>query len=267
MKSSSRNIFFNPEYYQLSFEGPIVTLKMQRQGDPYNMIDAEFGRSLRRTFTELDADPDSKVLILTGTDPVFTTGADIVKEFPRLDAHQARMMAADGHHTLIVLEDIGLFSIAAINGFCLAGGLELAMACSYRIASNRARIGQTEVQVGVIPGWGGSQRLPRLVGKSKALKMILTGEILTAEDACKLGIVDEVVPHKDLMTRALALATQVAKNNRELIRLAKRSVDLGTHVPLWYALGMETEYFQSAWNLPDRKDLLEKFLARRNPPQ
>jgi enoyl-CoA hydratase/carnithine racemase len=263
MSRGRSEIFYSPGYYHLSFDGNIVTLQLQRKGDAYNMIDVEFGRSLRRTFTELDADTDFKVLVLTGTDPVFTTGADIVKEFPRLSAHEARTMASDGHHTLVVLEDIALFSIAAINGFCLAGGLELAMACSYRIASSRARIGQTEVQVGVIPGWGGSQRLPRLIGRSKALKMILTGEVVTSEEALKLGIVDEVVPHKELMPRAYALAREIAKQSRELIRLAKRSVDIGYHVPLWYALALETEFFRNAWSLPERKELLDKFLSRR----
>lgn len=229
------------------------------------MINREFGRSLRRTFEELDASPEYKVLIITGTKSMFCSGADIVEVFPRLSAQEARSLSIDGHYTLTVLENIGLFTIAAVNGFCLAGGLELALSCSYRIASTRARIGQTEVQVGVVPGWGGSQRLPRLIGRSKALRMILTGEILNAQDALSIGLVDEVVPHNELMDHSMKLASRIARLEKDLIRLAKSAVDIGLNVPFWYSLHLESEIFKQAWELPSRAEALRKFLSSRRP--
>ncbi|MHA2620875.1 MAG: enoyl-CoA hydratase/isomerase family protein [bacterium JZ-2024 1] len=263
-------MFDAPEYFTIKVEGPVAILTMARKNDPYNMMNEEFGHSLRRSFEELDASPEIKALIITGSKSVFSSGADLVEVFPRMNADKARRLSMDGHLAYAILENIGLFTIAAINGFCLAGGLELALSCSYRIASTRARIGQTEVQVGVIPGWGGSQRLPRLIGRSKALRMILTAEILNAEEALEIGLVDEVVPHAKLMDRAMELASQVAKIDKELIRLAKKAVDLGLHVPFWYSLSLETELFKESWALPGREAILERFLSSRrrsSPPE
>ncbi len=239
-------------------------LTLDRKDDPYNMVDRTFGRALRETFFALDAHPKIKVLVITGRGRVFSTGADIEREFPQLSAAQAGFLSRDGHLTLSVLETISVFSIAAINGLCLAGGLELAMACSYRIAVKSARLGQTELQVGVIPGWGGSQRLARIVGRSKALRMILTAEIVGGEEAHRMGLVDEVVPSVEkLRERAEELAKKVARWDRELIRLAKESVDIGLQVPLWYALQLESRNFERAWELPAREAFLGEFLRRR----
>jgi enoyl-CoA hydratase len=155
--------------------------------------------------------------------------------------------------------------IACINGFALGGGCELAMACTLRIASETAKLGQPEVKLGLIPGYGGSQRLPRLVGKGAALKLLLTAEIISSAEAFRIGLVDEVVPAADLLNRAEALATAIAANSPRAVRSCIETVNAGYDLPLAAALELEAARFGLACATEDKAEGTAAFLAKRSP--
>ncbi len=253
------------EYFSLTEENGVALITLKRAGDPYNTLNRAFGKALKKTFEELDESPTVKVLIITGTGRVFCTGADILQEFSKLSAEEARRLSAEGSDTFTFIERMKIPVIAAINGFCLGGGLELALCCDYRIASNKAVLGQPEINLGLIPGWGGSQRLPRTIGRSQALRLILAGETIRAEEALKLGLVDEVIPHEKLMDRVRDFAYTTSKKSKAAIRLAKMAVNQGLHLPLWYGLVLENELFGRAWESEDRVEGVNAFIEKRKP--
>jgi enoyl-CoA hydratase len=153
--------------------------------------------------------------------------------------------------------------IAAINGFALGGGCELAMACDFRIASEKARLGQPEINLGIIPGSGGTQRLPRLVGPSKAKRLIFTGELVDAKTALDIGLVDMVVPHGQLMDEAKKLAFTIAGKSKVALTLAKSAIDRGLNIDLRTALNYEIECFAQCFDTKDQKEGMRAFLEKR----
>jgi enoyl-CoA hydratase len=206
---------------------------------------------------ELTAEPPGAVVI-TGGERIFAAGADI-SEFG--DADHARVITEGFHRALDAVAAIPRFVIAAVSGYALGGGCELALACDYRIAGERAVFGQPEILLGIVPGGGGTQRLPRTVGASRAKEMMITGRQVKADEALRIGLADEVVAGDVLHSRALELAAQVAKGALEAQALAKRAVDEGLDADLTAGLRLERGLFELVFNTDDSRIGVESFLA------
>ena len=224
------------------------------------------------TIDEIDAcvsglaeDPEVGVVIFTGAgEKAFVAGADI-NELARMSPKQAQECALRGQAVFARVERMGKPSIAAINGYALGGGCEFAISCTMRIASRNARIGQPEVKIGITPGYGGSQRLPRLIGKGMALEMILTGEPLTAEDAFRWGLVNHVTEQEELLPTARELAMKILSNAPLSVRYSIEVVNQGAEQPLDQALFLESSVFGMAFATEDMREGTEAFLGKRSP--
>jgi enoyl-CoA hydratase len=212
---------------------------------------------LRAAAEDLITNPPGAVVI-TGGERIFAAGADI-SEFG--DAEQGRHITAGFHAALNTLAKIPRLVIAAVSGYALGGGCELAMACDYRIAGERAVFGQPEVLLGLIPGGGGTQRLPRLIGVSKAKEMMITGRQVKAEEALRIGLADELVPSEALHERALALAADVARGALQAQAMIKRAVDVGIDEPLADGLKLERDLFEAVFHTSDSQVGVQSFLA------
>ena len=212
-----------------------------------NALSQELLAELAEVAAELTADPPGAV-VLTGGERIFAAGADI-SQFG--GPAEARAITAGFHRALDSVAAIPRFVIAAVSGFALGGGCELALACDYRIGGERATFGQPEVLLGIIPGGGGTQRLARVVGASRAKEMMLTGRQVKAGEALRIGILDEVVPNEQLHERALALAAEVAKGALQAQALIKSAVDKGLDADLAGALAMEQDLFEQVFHTQD----------------
>ena len=216
-------------------------------------------------FDDLAVDASIRVVLLTGAGPkAFAAGADI-SELAGLDTDSGRAYAALGQVFSRRLETFGKPVIACINGFALGGGCELAMACTLRLASDAARFGQPEVKLGLIAGFGGTQRLPRLVGRGAALKILLSGAIVSAAEALRIGLVDEVVPADELMVRAEALALEIAGNAPLAIERTLLAVDAGLDLSLEDGLAEEARHFGQCCATRDKAEGTAAFLGKRSP--
>ena len=211
---------------------------------------------LRTVAVDLTAHPPGAVVI-TGGERIFAAGADI-SEFG--DAEQAHHITAGFHAALNAVADIPRFVIAAVSGYALGGGCELALACDYRIAGERAVFGQPEILLGVIPGGGGTQRLPRLIGRSRAKELMITGRQVKAEEALGIGLADELVSSESLHERALALAAEVARGPLHAQAMVKRAVDGGLDEPLESALKLERNLFEAVFHTVDSQIGVHSFL-------
>jgi enoyl-CoA hydratase len=230
-----------------------------------NALNAETLTELEAAFDEFTVDPDMRVLLLVGAgDRAFAAGADI-RELAPLSPEEGRAFALRGQGIFRKVETLGKPVIACIRGFALGGGCELAMACTLRIAADDARLGQPEVKLGVICGYGGTQRLPRLVGRGAALKLLLTGAIIDPQEALRIGLVDEVVPAGQLMQRAESLALEIAANAPLAIAETLRAVDEGIDLPLEAALEREAAGFGHLCGTADKTEGMQAFLAKRPP--
>jgi enoyl-CoA hydratase len=255
-----------PTFETLLFEqsGPIVTLTLNRPA-VLNALNTQVFDDLERAFTGIAKDPTVRVILLTGSgEKAFAAGADIA-ELAQLDSAATQQKALRGQSVFALIESSPRPVIACINGFALGGGCELALACTLRIASGTARLGQPEVKLGLIPGYGGTQRLPRLIGQSAALKLILTAEIIPAAEALRIGLVDEVVPAAELLPRARALAEQIAAQAPLAISASLEAVHQGLALPLADALQLEAEIFGRLAGSADKKEGVEAFLTKRKP--
>lgn len=228
-----------------------------------NALNAATLEELSFALEEVAADPEVRVILLTGAGPkAFVAGADI-SELAGLDAETGRAYARRGQELFRSIETLGKPVIACIHGFALGGGCELAMACTIRLASDAAKLGQPEVKLGVIAGFGGTQRLPRLVGPSAALKLLLTGAIIPAEEALRIGLVDEVLPADGLMVRAEALAMEIAANAPIAIERTLLAVDSGLDRSLEDGLAEEARHFGQCCATQDKAEGTTAFLAKR----
>jgi enoyl-CoA hydratase len=229
-----------------------------------NALNAATLEELSSALEDVAADPEVRVILLTGAGPkAFVAGADIT-ELAALDAETGRAYARRGQELFRCIETLGKPVIACIHGFALGGGCELAMACTIRLASDAAKLGQPEVKLGVIAGFGGTQRLPRLVGPSAALKLLLSGEIISAEEALRIGLVDEVLPGTDqLMARAEALAMEIAANAPIAIERTLLAVDSGLDRSLEDGLAEEARHFGQCCATQDKAEGTAAFLAKR----
>lgn len=214
-----------------------------------NALSQELLAELAEVAAELTTDPPGAV-VLTGGERIFAAGADI-SQFG--GPAEARAITAGFHRALDSVAAIPRLVIAAVSGFALGGGCELALACDYRIGGERATFGQPEVLLGIIPGGGGTQRLPRVVGASRAKEMMLTGRQVKADEALRIGILDEVVANDQLHERALALAAEVAKGALQAQALIKSAVDKGLDTDLAGALAMEQDLFEQVFHTEDSR--------------
>ena len=221
-----------------------------------NQTRAEFAAAI----AEVAADDSIKVLILTGSGKAFVAGSDI-KEFSQTTPYFAHNIQRLGE----MVEKLAKPVIAAVNGFCLGGGCEIAMACDIIIASEEAKFGQPEVNIGIIPGGGATQRLPRLIGVCKAKELIYTGDIINAEQADRLGLVNRVVPTDELMPAARELARKIATKSPAALKLAKTAINRGMQTNLESGLKYEYELYGLALSLEDRAEGVSAFLEKRAP--
>lgn len=230
-----------------------------------NAINAATMSELGLAISELGSDDSIRVILLNGAGGrAFAAGADI-RELEAITAEDGQAFALRGQSVLRAIEHLGKPVIACIQGFALGGGCELAMACTLRLAADDARLGQPEVKVGIVAGYGGTQRLPRLVGRGTALKLLLTGAIIDAQEALRIGLVDEVVPAPDLMERAEALAGEIAANAPLAVSETLHAVDEGVDLPLDLALLREAARFGHLCATADKAEGTQAFLAKRKP--
>lgn len=243
---------------------PVVTVTINRPA-VLNALSLATLDELRRAFGDFRADTTVRAVILTGSgDKSFVAGADI-NELAQQTANAARELARSGQAVFDAIETLGKPVIAAINGFALGGGCELAMACTIRIASETARLGQPEINLGIIPGYGGTQRLPRLVGKGRALELMLTGTPILAAEAHRIGLVNRVVPAVDLLPTARAVAAQLAAQPPLAVRYILEAVQRGLDGSLVDAQAHEATLFGLVVATDDMREGTRAFLEKRKP--
>jgi enoyl-CoA hydratase len=248
----------------LEIEAGIATLTINRP-QALNALTRELLEELGTAFSRLQDDPAVRVILLTGSgDKAFVAGADIAA-MAGFSPLEARELALLGQRTLAAIEACPLPVIAVVNGFALGGGCELAMACDIRLAAETARLGQPEINLGIIPGFAGSQRLPRLVGKGRALELLLSGEMIGAAEAWRIGLVNRVLPAAELMTEARRLATLLAGKGRTALRLCKAAVQDGLEMDLARGAAYEADLFGLCFTDSDQKEGMQAFLEKRAP--
>jgi len=242
----------------------ILVVKINRER-ALNALNREVIAELQQLFSFYWSDESIKCVIITGAgEKAFVAGADIT-ELADLDVRSGNELSANGLYLMKTIQNFPKPVIAAINGFALGGGCELAMACDIRLASEKARLGQPEVNLGVIPGYGGTQRLPRLVGRGKAMQLILTGEMIGAAEAHRVGLVDEVYPPDQLMDKAIEMAKLIATKGPIAVTLAKECINRGLDGPLTAGCDLEKANFAQLCGTGDKNEGMEAFLEKRKP--
>lgn len=242
-----------------------VTIVTVNRPEVRNALNLDTLAALETEADRIASDDTVQVVILTGAgDKAFVAGADI-RELSALGALEALSYAQRGQRVFFKLEALPQIVIGAINGAALGGGCELAMACDLRVASERAVFGQPEVNLGLIPGFGGTQRLPRLIGSTKALELLVTGATLTAEEALHLGLVNKVVPGDQVLEAALALAKAILAKGPLAVRLVKEAVRVGLNAPLSQGSAWEAQCFALACASQDKVEGTTAFLEKRAP--
>jgi len=246
----------------LDRDGAIATITINRPR-VLNALNTATLDELRRAVLDLKPDGDVRVIVLTGAgDKAFVAGADI-NELAVQTPPGGREHALAGQHVFDLIENLGKPVIAAVNGYALGGGCELAMACTLRIAADSARLGQPEIWLGLIPGYAGTQRLPRLVGKGRAMEMLLTGAPVGADEALRIGLVNRVVPAADLMAEAKKLAAQLAAAAPVAMRYIIHAVNKGLAMPFAEACQYEAALFGLVASTDDMREGTKAFLEKR----
>ncbi len=240
-------------------EGNIGIATLNRP-EKLNALDSNTRAELKEIVER--AEKEVRVLIITGSGRAFAAGADI-NELVKRDPIMAIEASKLGTELFARIEELEIPVIAAINGLALGGGLELAMACDIRIASSKAKFGQPEINIGIFPGGGGTQRLPRLVGMGMAKKMVLTGEMISAEEAYRIGLVEEIVEPEKLMDRAKEIATKIAGKSAIAVKLAKKALNASMNTPLREGLRYEVSLFSILFASEEAKRLMKEFLEKR----
>lgn len=240
----------------------IVTVTVNRP-DKLNALNAAVITDLTTLARVIREDAGIRAVVITGAGPkAFVAGADIA-EIAAIEGDDGQRFAERGQDAFRALETAGKPVIAAVNGFALGGGCELAMACHMRIASPNARFGQPEVKLGVIPGYGGTVRLPRLVGRGRALELLLTGGMIDADEALRIGLVNKVVAQETLLDEARAMARTITQMGPVAVRLVLESVDAGMDADIDTALGMEAQLFGESCATADRIEGTRAFMEKR----
>ncbi len=252
------------ETVNTEFDGAVATIVLNRP-EALNALNSQLLDELGATLDELKQHRELKVCILTGAgEKAFVAGADI-KELSSLDPFGASEFSLKGEHIKQKMDELGVPFIAAVKGFALGGGCELAMACDIIIASDNAKFGQPEINLGIIPGFGGTQRLTRLVGKGMAAELILTGDIITAREAKEIGLVNRVVAGDKLTDEVKSLASKIASKSKTAIMMVKRAIDYGIETDLKTALEIERDAFAVLFSTEDHLEGLKAFIEKRKP--
>lgn len=249
---------------QITRDGHLAIVAINRPSK-LNALDAATITELQTAVASLEQDPTVGALILTGAgEKAFVAGADIgmLAEQGVLDGKQNALL---GQALTLRIEQSTKPVLAAINGFALGGGLELALACDVRYAADTARLGLPEVSLGIIPGYGGTQRLPRLVGTGAALQLILSGDHITAAEALRIGLVDAVFPAAELLDKVKDLARRMVSRGPTALALAKQAVRRGVHLPMAEGLQLEADLFGMISSTPEMKEGMAAFLQKRKP--
>jgi enoyl-CoA hydratase/carnithine racemase len=232
--------------------------------DALNALNTTLRQELKRFFTDVEHDPDVRLVVITGAGRAFCAGADI-KEWKEPGSVVEDREERRHLNFWEAMSRLDCPIIAAINGFALGGGCELAMCCDIRLASDRAQLGLTELTLGIIPGGGGTQRLPRLIGRGKALELILTGKRIEAQEALRLGLVEQVVPHEQLMPAVEDLAQMIISRAPLAVKYAKEAIVRGLELPLQEGLKVEAELYTLLRTTEDRMEGARAFREKRPP--
>ena len=232
--------------------------------DKLNAINATMLQELSEALDTIEKDMNVRCVIITGEgEKAFSAGADI-KELQKLTQETAAEFSMKGQQVFSQVEALSKPVVAAINGYALGGGLELALACDFRLASNNAELGSPEIKLGMIPAWGGTQRLAKIVGLAEAKRLIMLGDRVKAEEAQKMGLVDKVVPQNKLKTEAEALAQRLCECPPAALKYAKHAINSGTQGSLESGLKKETEFFALLFSTKETKERIEAFGSQRN---
>ncbi|RLF16008.1 MAG: crotonase [Thermoprotei archaeon] len=245
-------------------KGPIAKITLNRP-QVLNALNTETFLELEKALKEAEADPDVKVVVITGAgDKAFCAGLDL-KEIAEKSSIEARELSRLGHRVFKLIENLSKPVIAAVNGYALGGGMELCLSCDLAIASENASFGQAEVNVGLTPGWGATQRLWRIVGVRKAKELILTGDRISAAEAERLGIVNKVVPPDKLQEEAEALALKLAEKSPVVLRIAKDQINRSLDLTLTAGLDYEADLWSLLFATFDAREGVKAFLEKRKP--
>ncbi|MBN2621030.1 enoyl-CoA hydratase/isomerase family protein [candidate division WOR-3 bacterium] len=239
----------------------IVTIN---RPDVLNAVNVETIVEIEHAIREFSEKKDVPVIIITGAGKSFVSGSDISR-LVKMDALQAREYSAIGQRVLTLIEHTERVTIAAVNGFALGSGCEIAMACDIRVASEKAKFGQPEVKLGLIPGHAGTQRLARLIGLGKAKELIFTGDIIDAQEAFRIGLVNTVVPPETLMDATRAMAQKIIAAGPTAVRVAKTVLNRGSDAPMATAQSYEMEAFSILFSTSEAKEGMTAFLEKRKP--
>jgi len=239
----------------------ICIVKINRP-EKLNAMNMDAAKELTEVFENLGKDDSIKVIILTGEgDKAFSAGADI-EYMSKISADESEEYAKLGQLVTGTVENVKQPTIAAVNGFALGGGCELAMSCDIRIAANTAKMGQPEVTIGIPPGWGGTQRLMRIVGIAKAKEMVFTGKMIKAEEAREIGLVNQVVELSTLMDETMKMAKTIAGNSSIAVRMSKAAMNKGRNADLDTGLGIELLAWRNCFTHPDREERMTSFVNK-----
>lgn len=244
--------------YEVKEHVAVLTIK---RPEALNALNTAVLQDLSLAAAQAEADSDVYVLVITGSGRAFVAGADIV-QMKDLNAVEAKSFAEVANNIFSKIEGMSKPVIAAVNGYALGGGCELAMACDIRIAGAKAKFGQPEVGLGITPGFGGTQRLPRIVGSSKAKELIFTAETINAEEALRIGLVSKVVADDELMSTAMEMANKIAKNAQIAVRQSKDAINKGMQCDINTGLAYETQAFSLCFSTEDQKDAMTAYVNK-----
>ena len=245
-----------------SFDGGVATVAVNCP-EKLNALNVQAKSELFALFTQIKTDNSVNVVILTGAgEKAFVAGTDI-QELTVLNSELGKEFSSRGQEVFDLIENLGKPVIAAVNGYALGGGCELALACHIRIASENAKFGQPEVNLGIIPGYGGTQRLPRLIGRGRAMEMILTGNPIDAQEALRVGLVNKVVPQAELLATAAALAQLIAGKGQLAVRMALKAVNMTQETTLSDGQQLEASLFGVCCDSEDFREGTAAFLEKR----
>mgnify|MGYP000648010142 CR=1 FL=1 len=248
-------------FVTLEHRGPVGLITMNRP-EALNALNDQVLRELDAVLDQVEADDSILVAVITGAGRSFVAGADI-GQMSTLTAAEAKAFGVLGNRVFLKLENLTKPTIAAVNGFALGGGCELSMACDIRLASEKARFGQPEVGLGITPGFGGTQRLPRIVGVSKAMELILTAKTIKADEAKAIGLVSEVYPAEELMDKAMELANAICANAQIAVCESKRCIRMGMQTDIHTGSAFEAEAFGVTCGTEDKNEGMGAFLEKR----
>ena len=251
------------EVLSITVAGNVAVLTISRP-EAMNALNSKFFNEMEHLLDSLETRDDVRVMIITGEGKAFVAGADIA-EMSGMNAAEGKRFAERGQNLFNRIEKLSFPVIAAVNGFALGGGCELAMACDIRIASSAAKFGQPEVNLGLIPGYAGTQRLPRIAGLSNALHMILTGDMITADDALRIGLVQKISPPETLLEDATTMAVRIASKGVIAVRESKAAIRKGMEGSFADGCRIEAEKFGSLFGNGESGEGMKAFLEKRKP--